>query len=64
MSQFVIGYYAVLIGASCLAAYFERRSLFMLLFSFGLWFPPVGVRPGAAYDPKCPRRWLRAGAWF
>ena len=29
MSVFVIGYYALLIGASCLAAYYAKRSAFL-----------------------------------
>lgn len=33
MSTFVIGYYALLIGASCLAAYFNKRNVFILVFS-------------------------------
>ncbi|GHF39217.1 ABC transporter permease [Seohaeicola zhoushanensis] len=36
MSTFVIGYYAALIAASCLAAYFKKREAFLLLFSLTL----------------------------
>lgn len=36
MNEFVIGYYTALIAASCLAAYFERKNLFLILFSFTL----------------------------
>ena len=46
MSYFVIGYYVALIVASCLAAYFERRSLFMMLFSMTLISFVVGIVGG------------------
>ena len=46
MSLFVIGYYALLIGASCLAAYYEKRSVFMLLFSLTLVSFVVGIVGG------------------
>lgn len=46
MSFFVLGYYAFLIGASCLAAYFEKRSLFMLLFSLTLVSFVLGIIGG------------------
>ena len=36
MNQFVIGYYALLIGASCLSAYLGKRNVFVLLFSLTL----------------------------
>ncbi len=46
MSFFVIGYYALLIGASCLAAYYKQRSVFMLLFSLTLVSFVVGIVGG------------------
>ncbi|MEM1386651.1 MAG: ABC transporter permease [Pseudomonadota bacterium] len=46
MSLFVIGYYAALIAASSLAAYFERRQLFMLLFSVTLVSFVLGIVGG------------------
>jgi len=36
MSAFVIIYYSLLLGGSCLAAYFNKRSAFLLLFSLTL----------------------------
>ncbi|MEM7188102.1 MAG: ABC transporter permease [Pseudomonadota bacterium] len=46
MSFFVIGYYALLIGASCLAAYFKQRTVFLLLFSLLLISFVVGIVGG------------------
>ncbi len=46
MSFFVIGYYALLIGASCLAAYFKQRPIFMMLFSLTLISFVVGIIGG------------------
>jgi len=46
MNYFVIGYYAMLIGASCLAAYFEKRQVFLLLFSLTLISFIVGIVGG------------------
>ncbi|MEM9972138.1 MAG: ABC transporter permease [Pseudomonadota bacterium] len=46
MSIFVIGYYAALIAASCLAAYLERRSVFLLLFSLTLLSFVLGIIGG------------------
>jgi peptide/nickel transport system permease protein len=46
MNYFVIGYYAMLIGASCLAAYFEKRQAFLLLFSLTLVSFIVGIVGG------------------
>ena len=46
MSLFVIGYYALLIGASCLAAYFAKRSAFLLLFSLTLASFIMGIVGG------------------
>ncbi len=46
MSIFVIGYYALLIGASCLAAYFNKRSIFLLLFSLLLFSFVMGIIGG------------------
>ncbi len=46
MNMFVIGYYAALIAASCLAAYFHKRQLFMLLFSLTLVSFVLGIIGG------------------
>lgn len=46
MSFFVIGYYALLIGASCLAAFYGKRSVFLLLFSLTLVSFIVGIIGG------------------
>ena len=46
MNYFVIGYYALLIGSSCLAAYFQKRELFLLLFSLTLVSFVTGIVGG------------------
>lgn len=46
MSFFVIGYYAMLIGASCVAAYYQQRQAFLLLFSLTLVSFIVGIVGG------------------
>ncbi len=46
MTVFVIGYYAVLIGASALAAYFHQRSIFLMLFSLTLVSFVMGIIGG------------------
>lgn len=46
MNYFVIGYYALLIGASCVAAYTNKRGAFMLLFSLTLVSFVVGIVGG------------------
>ncbi|MRG73524.1 ABC transporter permease subunit [Alphaproteobacteria bacterium HT1-32] len=46
MNFFVIGYYAILIGASCLAAYYNLRSAFLLLFSLTLASFVIGIVGG------------------
>ena len=46
MSLFVVGYYALLIGASCLAAYFKQREIFLLLFSLTLASFIMGIVGG------------------
>ncbi|WP_340109049.1 ABC transporter permease [Pikeienuella sp. HZG-20] len=46
MSYFVITYFVVLIGASCLAAYLEKRAVFMPLFSLTLASLVLGVLGG------------------
>ncbi len=46
MNYFVIGYYALLIGASCLAAYFQQRNTFLLLFSLTLASFLMGIVGG------------------
>ena len=47
MSLFVFGYYAVLIGASSLAAFYQKREPFMLLFSLTLASFVVGIVGGS-----------------
>ncbi|MFN0262788.1 ABC transporter permease [Tepidamorphus sp. 3E244] len=46
MNSFVIGYYALLIGASCLAAFYGKRSVFLLLFSLTLVSFLMGILGG------------------
>ena len=46
MSYFVFGYYAALIAASCLAAYFKQREVFLLLFSLTLVSFVLGIIGG------------------
>jgi peptide/nickel transport system permease protein len=48
MAIFVILYYSALIGASCLAAYFNKRSAFLLLFSLTLVSFVLGIVGGPA----------------
>lgn len=46
MNSFIIGYYALLIGASCLAAYFKKREAFLLIFSLTLLSFVIGIIGG------------------
>lgn len=46
MNTFIIGYYALLIIASCLAAYFKRRQAFLLIFTFTLASFVIGIIGG------------------
>jgi peptide/nickel transport system permease protein len=46
MNYFVIGYYAMLIGASCIAAYYKKRGAFLLLFSLTLASFIMGIIGG------------------
>ena len=46
MSYFVVGYYAMLIGASCLAAFYQKREVFLLLFSLTLVSFVMGIVGG------------------
>ncbi|GAB4284810.1 MAG: ABC transporter permease [Roseovarius sp.] len=48
MTVFVFGYYTVLLAASCLAAYFNRRAIFLLLFSLTLVSFVLGIVGGTA----------------
>jgi peptide/nickel transport system permease protein len=48
MTVFVFGYYTVLLAASCAAAYFNKRGVFMLLFSLTLVSFVLGIVGGAA----------------
>jgi peptide/nickel transport system permease protein len=47
MTFFVVGYYAFLIGLSCLAAYYQRRTPFILLFSLTLVSFVLGIIGGS-----------------
>ncbi len=47
MSVFVIGYYALLLAVSCLAAYFNKRQIFVLIFSLTLVSFVLGIIGGA-----------------
>lgn len=49
MNYFVIGYYALLIGASCLAGFYGKRSVFLLLFSLTLASFIVGIIGGETW---------------
>lgn len=46
MNLFVVGYYAFLIGSSCLAAYYKQRTAFLLLFSLTLASFVMGIVGG------------------
>jgi len=46
MNYFVIGYYALLIGTSCLAAHYQKREAFLLLFSLTLASFVMGIVGG------------------
>ena len=46
MSLFVIGYYSLLIAASCVAAYYKRREPFLILFGLTLISIVVGIVGG------------------
>lgn len=46
MSVFVIGYYTLLLVVSCLAAYFNKRQVFMLVFSLTLVSFVLGIVGG------------------
>ena len=47
-TQFVVIYYALLIGSSCLAAYYQNRAAFMLLFSLTLVSFVMGIIGGVS----------------
>ena len=46
MNTFIIGYYALLITASCLAAYFKKRQAFLLIFTLTLASFVMGIIGG------------------
>ncbi len=48
MNEFVVGYYALLIGGSCLAAYLQKQTAFLLLFSLTLVSFILGIIGGEA----------------
>lgn len=48
MSYFVVIYYALLLGGSCLAAYFNKRAAFLLLFSLTLVSFVLGIVGGVS----------------
>jgi len=47
ITVFVFGYYTVLLAASCIAAYFNQRSVFLLLFTLTLVSFVLGIVGGA-----------------
>ena len=46
MDTFIVGYYSLLIGASCLAAYFKKRQMFLLIFTLLLASFLMGIIGG------------------
>jgi len=48
MTYFVVGYYALLIGASCVTAYYKQRQAFLLLFSLTLASFIMGIVGGVS----------------
>ncbi len=46
MNSFIVGYYALLIGASCLAVYYQKRQAFLLMFSLTLVSFIMGIIGG------------------
>lgn len=46
MNTFIVGYYALMIGASCLAAYFGKKQVFLLLFTLTLASFLMGIIGG------------------
>ncbi len=46
MNWFVVGYYAFLVGGSCLAARYQQRQTFLLLFSLTLASFIMGIIGG------------------
>ena len=48
MSVFVVGYYTLLLGTSCLAAYFNKRQIFMVAFGLTLVSFILGIIGGTA----------------
>lgn len=46
MNTFIIGYYVLLISASCLAAYYNKRQVFLLIFSLTLVSFVIGIIGG------------------
>ena len=46
MNYFIIGFYALVIGASSLAAYYQKRTAFLLLFSLTLVSFVMGIVGG------------------
>lgn len=46
MNTFIVGYYALLIGSSCLAAYFQKRQAFLLIFTLTLASFLMGIIGG------------------
>lgn len=46
MNYFIIGYYALIIGGSCVAAYFQNRQAFLLLFTLTLASFIMGIIGG------------------
>ena len=60
MSYFVFGFYALLLTASCLAAYFNKRTWFLTIFAFTL----VSFVLGIVGAPRCFGTWRPLpGCW-
>ena len=59
MSIFTIGYYTLLLAVSCLAAYFNKRQVFLLAFSLTLVSFILGIVGGVHANLR-----RENGAWF
>ena len=59
MNIYVVGFFALLIVASCLAAYYKQRQAFLLIFSLTLASGLVGILGGV--DALETVAWLLVG---
>ena len=57
MNTFVVGYYALLIAGSCLAAFYQKRTPFLLLFSLTLASFIMGIIGGMSANSGTPYRY-------